>query len=187
MATATEHFIKEVLSTIYTRSRSNMPGGSINSIMTHRFKKQLRREGEAVSRGDLARAPASGLLPVEVKEAVSRKPLGVHDLRLALTIGDCGLGQFPSIVGRIMNGYRVGEWEEDQKRTGEDEAAEREEEEKRRERLAHTNGNGVNGTNGTVDDEEMEEEDEDWGWEGGSIADRNQLSTLLDDCLAIGQ
>ncbi|MCJ1413760.1 transcriptional coactivator hfi1/ADA1 [Xylographa parallela] len=188
MATATEHFIKEVLSTVYTRTRSNMPGGSVNSILTHRFKKQLRKEEEAASRGDLVRAPGSGLLPVEVKEAAARKPLGMHDLRFALELGDCGLGQFPVIVGKVMNGDPEGQWEEYQKRKRDDEEAEKLEEESRRARLAHINGNGVNGihgTNGALDDE-MDDEDESWGWEGGSAADRMQLNALLDDCLAVG-
>ncbi|MCJ1436916.1 transcriptional coactivator hfi1/ADA1 [Xylographa pallens] len=188
MATATEHFIKEVLSTVYTRTRSNMPGGSVNSILTHRFKKQLRKEEEAASRAELVRAPGSGLLPVEVKEAATRKPLGMHDLRFALELGDCGLGQFPVIVGKVMNGDPEGQWEEYQKRKRDDEGAEKLEEERRRERLAHINGNGVNGihgTNGALDDE-MDDEDESWGWEGGSAADRMQLNALLDECLAVG-
>ncbi|MCJ1317330.1 transcriptional coactivator hfi1/ADA1 [Xylographa vitiligo] len=188
MATATEQFIKEVLSTVYTRTRSNMPGGSVNSILTHRFKKQLRKEEEAAGRGELVRAPGSGLLPVEVKEAAARKPLGMHDLRFALELGDCGLGQFPVIVGKVMNGNPEGQWEEYQKRNRGDEEAEQMEEEKRRERLAHLNGNGVNGihgTNGTPDDE-MDDEDESWGWEGGSATDRMQLNALLDECLAVG-
>ena len=188
MATATEHFIKEVLSTVYTRTRSNMPGGSVNSILTHRFKTQLRKEEEAASRGDLVRAPGSGLLPVEVKEAAARKPLGMHDLRFALELGDCGLGQFPIIVGKVMNGNPEGQWEEYQKRKREDEEADRREEEMRRERLAHLNGNSVNGTHGTngAPDDDLDDEDETWGWEGGSAADRMQLNALLDECLAVG-
>ncbi|MCJ1473389.1 transcriptional coactivator hfi1/ADA1 [Lambiella insularis] len=187
MATATENFIKEVLSAIYTRTRSNMPGGSVNSILTNRFKKQLLREDESACRGDLARTPGSGLLPTEVKEAASRMPLGMHDLRLALTIGDCGLGQFPNIIGKVMNGFHEGEWEEYQKRKREDEAAETVEEEKRRERRIQDNKEGTNGANGVIEDDDMGDEDEDWGWEGGSSADRNQLNALLDECLATGQ
>ena len=189
MATATEHFIKEVLSTVYTRTRSNMPGGSVNSILTHRFKKQLWKEEEAANRGELVRAPGSGLLPVEVKEAAARRPLGMHDLRFALELGDCGLGQFPVIVAKIMNGNPEGQWEEYQKRKQADERAEKQEEEKRKERLVHTNGHGVNGinvTNGAFEDDEIEDEDEGWGWEGGSAADRMQLNALLDECLAVG-
>ena len=188
MATATEQFIKEVLSNIYTRTRSNMPGGSVNSIMTSRYKKQVRQEAEAAERGELVRAPGSGLLPVEVKEAANRKPLGMHDLRLATEIGDCGLGQFPIIVGRVMNGRQEGEWEEYHARKREDEAWKQEEEERARERLAKVNGmaHGVNGLHG-LDDEFEEDEDDDFGWEGGSARDRAQLNALLDECLAIGQ
>ena len=202
MATATEHFIKEVLSSIYTRTRSNMPSGSVNSIMTNRFKKQLRREEEAVKRGEIVRGLGTGLLPVEVKEAAGRKPVGMHDLRLALEVGDCGLGQFPFTLGKVMNGYQEGELEEyavKRKRDREMERKEAEvkrvrEEKMRAEKLKelHNLVNGVNGMNGTVtngihEDEPMDEDDEDWGWEGGSAADRLQLNSLLDDCLAYGQ
>ena len=188
MATATEHFLKEVLSTMFTRTRSNMPGGSVNSVLTHRFRKQFLYEGTAVEKGELVRAPGTGLLPVEIKEAQVRMPLGMCDLRLALEVGDMGgLGQFPAVVGKVRNGYREGEWEEYQRRKREDERVEREEEETRRERLTKMNGTGVNGTNGFLDDEEPEDEDEDWGWEGGSMADRAQLNMLLDECLAVGQ
>lgn len=187
VATATEHFIKEVLSTVYTRTRSNMPGGSVNSVLTHRFKKQYMLEEAAVERGELVRAPGSWLLPVELKEAATRQPLAMHDLRLALEVGDCGLGQFPIVIGKIMNGPQEGWFEEFLVRTKEDEAREQEQERMRRERLARINGNGINGVNGAQDDELEEDEDEDWGWEGGSAHDRAQLNALLDECLAIGQ
>ena len=160
----------------------------MNSIMTYRFKKQLRQEAEAADRGEIVRAPGSGLLPVEVKEAASRKPLGMGDLRLAIQIGGCGLGQFPIIVGKIMNGPLEGEWEEYHARKKEDEARKREEEQRTRERLAKVNGmvQGINGHHG-LDDEFEEDEDEDYGWEGGSARDRAQLNALLDECLANGQ
>ena len=202
MATATEHFIKEVLSSIYTRTRSNMPSGSVNSIMTNRFKKQLRREEEAVKRGEIVRGLGSGLLPVEVKEAASRKPVGMHDLRLALEVGDCGLGQFPFTLGKVMNGYQEGELEEyavKRKRDWEAERKEAELKKTREEKLKaeklrelHNMVNGVNGinsivTNGIHEDEPMDDDDEDWGWEGGRAADRLQLNSLLDECLAFGQ
>jgi len=186
MATATEHFIKEVLSTVYTRTRSNMPGGSVNSVLTHRFKKQYLLEEAAAERGELVRAPGSGLLPVELKEAATRQPLGIHDLRLALEVGDCGLGQFPVIIGRIINGPQEGWFEEFLARTKENEAWESEQERTKMERLARINGNGVNGVHAAQDDEMEEDEDEDWGWEGGSAHDRAQLNFLLDECLAIG-
>ena len=187
LATATEHFIKEVLSTVYTRTRSNMPGGSVNSVLTHRFKKQYLLEEAAAERGELVRAPGSGLLPVEIKEAAMRQPLAMHDLRLALEVGDCGLGQFPVVIGKVMNGPQEGWFEEFLARTKEDEAWRMKVEQTKRDRLARISGNSVHGVNGAQDHEIEEDEDEDWGWEGGSAHDRGQLNALLDECLAIGQ
>jgi transcriptional coactivator HFI1/ADA1 len=187
MAIATEQYIKEVLSSVYTRTRSDMPGGSVNSILTYRFKKQRRREEAAAQRGELVRAPGTGLLPVEVKEAANRKPLGMHDIRLALDDGDCGLGQFPFIIGRVMNGPQEGEWQAYQARKREDEAWRREEEEKERQRKAQLHAHGMNGVNGAIVDEMEDDEDGDWGWDGGSANDRSLLAGLLDECLTVGE
>lgn len=189
LATATEHFIKETLSSIYSRTRSNMPGGSVNGVMTHRYKRNLRREEEAFEKGDLVRAPVTGLLPVEMKESANRKPLGTHDLRLALELGDCGLGQFPMVVGKVMNGYREGELEAYQARSVANELRVKKEAviKKKREDLIRSLAVNSNGSNVTCDDEPSVDDDEDLGWEGGNATDRLHLGSLLDDCLAIGQ
>ncbi|KAI9875460.1 MAG: hypothetical protein M1830_008456 [Pleopsidium flavum] len=177
MATATETFVKEVLSGIFGRTRSNVPAGSNSGIMTKRYKRQLEREEEGWLRGEVARSAGNGMLPVEMKEANGRRPLGMSDLRLALEIGDCKLGQMPLVVERLMGGYLEGELEEDR----------RKEEQFVEEPRAKTNGvegrNEVDGVNG----DEPSIDESDWGWEGGGAADRERLHSLLDDCLAIGQ
>lgn len=118
VSAATESFIKEVLTSIFSRTRSNGPGdsgsagfGSTSSwIQTYKYKKQLSREEDAVMRGEVAR-DKSGLLPIESKAAGERGPLGVADLHLALDIADCGMSQFPIMVRSMLNGYRDGELE----------------------------------------------------------------------------
>ena len=219
MATATEQFIKEVLSSVYNRTRSNMPGGSVNSILTHRFKKQLQGEEDGFSRGEVSRVSGTGLLPIEVKEASTRQALGMHDLKLAMDVGDVGLGQFPLTMAKVMHAYDEGQYEsyqelriQDERQLVEQEAVEK----RRREKLkvvvdgeadVKINGiNGVNGINGNaingitsinsnngainllhgIAPYEDEDEDDDMGWEGGSVASRALLNSSLEDCLAIG-
>ena len=180
LATATEQFIKEILSSIYSRTRSNIPSSSGNGIMTHRYRRQLEKEEEALLKGDLFRGQGNGMLPVEVKEATGRRPLGMSDLRLALEVGDCGLGQMPTVVQKVMGGYLEGELEDYGREEGEDG--------QRGGLTEHTNGvkvitNGVNEVHG----EEPSIDESDWGWEGGGPTDREKLNSLLDECLAIGQ
>lgn len=118
MSIATETFIKEVLSSIFSRTRSNGPGDSGNAgfgpgsgwIQTHRYRRQLAREEEAFQRGEVAR-DKSGLLPVEAKAASERGPLGIADMRLAMEMGDCGMANFPTIARGIIYSYREGELE----------------------------------------------------------------------------
>lgn len=118
VSAATESFIKEVLTSIFSRTRSNGPGdsgsagfGSTSSwIQTHKYKRQLSREEDAVMRGEVTR-DKGGLLPIESKAAGERGPLGIADLHLALDIADCGMSQFPVMVRSLLNGYRDGELE----------------------------------------------------------------------------
>lgn len=106
-----------------------------------------------------------------------RRTMGMSDLRLALEIGDCGLGQMPFVVQRAIGGYLEGELEDYLREGVEEELVE--------------NGamNGVelsNGANGVHADESLID-DSDWGWEGGGAADREALNSLLSECLDIGQ
>ncbi len=176
MSNATETFVKEVLSGIFGRTRSNVPAGSNSGIMTKRYKRQLEREEDGWLRGAVTRSAGNGMLPVEMKEAFSRRPLGMSDLRLALEIGDCALGQMPLVVERVMGGYFEGELEEERKRK----------------REVHVEEAPRPKTDGLMDvdapnGEEPSIDESDWGWEGGGGADRERLSSLLDNCLSIGQ
>lgn len=118
VSAATEQFIKEVVGSIFSRTRSNGPGesgsagfGSASAwIQTHKYKKQLSKEEEAAQRGEATRDKC-GLLPVESKAASERGPLAMGDLHLALDVSDCGMAQFPVLVKGLLNNYRDGELE----------------------------------------------------------------------------
>jgi transcriptional coactivator HFI1/ADA1 len=188
MSVATETFIKEVLSSIFSKTRSNGPGasgsagtgGGASWIQTNKYKAQLEREEEAALRSEIQR-DKSGLLPIEAKAASERGPLGMADVRTALELGDCFLGQTQTVMQQILLGYREGEvdsWEEYSwpeshvKILGEDTNAD----------IEMGGMNGVNGVNGHTYD--MDESD--CGWEGADTEDKSALDSLLDSCLAIG-
>ncbi|CAL3967546.1 hypothetical protein PZA11_003817 [Diplocarpon coronariae] len=186
MSTATETFIKEVLSSVFSKTRSNGPGASGSAgtgggsswVQTHRYRAQLQREEESSMRGELQR-DKSGLLPIEAKAASERAPLGMADVRTALELGDCGLGQMPVVVQQIMMGYREGEveswndcsWPDTHPRVvGEDVDFDIE--------MGGMNGSSANGHGYEMDVD-------DWGWEGGEVEDKVSLDSLLDSCLQI--
>jgi len=194
MSVATETFIKEVLSHIFSKTRSNGPGalGSAGTgggsawVQTHKYRKQLEREEESWMRNEVLR-DKNGLLPTEARAASERGPLGMADVRTALEISDCGLGQMPVVVQQIMFGYREGELEDwnEYSRLGpqgriitEDEDGDIE-----------MGGISINGlTNGikTHEVDEIMTDVDEWGWEGSEYQDRVGLDSVLDSCLAIG-
>ncbi|KAH8704729.1 transcriptional regulator of RNA polII, SAGA, subunit-domain-containing protein [Talaromyces proteolyticus] len=166
MAIATETYVKEVLSSVFSRTRHNGPSGTINGMVTRKYRRQLEREELAFARGEIAKDIASGLLPAEAREASIRQPLGVRDLKLSLTLGGALLGQMPLLIDHIMSAYdedeleaeRQGYIEELQTKTEDDD--------------------------GVPSADEMDI-DEEWGWEGGTGVEREQLGSLLDECLAL--
>ncbi|KAE8350267.1 WD40 repeat-like protein [Aspergillus coremiiformis] len=168
MATATETFVKEVLSVVFSRTRSNGPSGTINGMMMRKYRQQLEREELAYTRGEIVKDGATGLLPVEAKEASVRKPLGARDLRLALEIGGGVLSHMPLIVDQIMGGYLEDELETDKQDRG-DEVLE----------IPNDNTNLKNPTNSVETDEG------EIGWEGATVADQEHLGSLLDECLSM--
>ncbi|ODH47439.1 hypothetical protein GX48_06475 [Paracoccidioides brasiliensis] len=168
MSIATENFVKEFLSTVFSRTRLNGPSGTINGTMTRKYRRQLEREEMAFTRGELVKHSTSGFLPVEAKEASTRQALGVPDLRLALELGGGLLGHMPLVVDEILGGYVEEELE-----------AERQD---YMESISQISNN-VNGVDGFSD--EMDTDEADWDWDGASSKDRMQLANLLDDCLSM--
>lgn len=119
VSAATENYVKEFLTSVFSRTRSNGPGesgsagfGSGSSwVQTHKYKKLLSREEDAAQRGEITRDKC-GLLPVESKAASERGPLSMGDLHIALDIADCGTAHFPVFTRGLMNKYRDGELEQ---------------------------------------------------------------------------
>ena len=182
IATATEQFMKTLVGSVLSKTRSNITGASgAHSISTRRFRHQLLREETLWSKGELSRSAVGNLLPIEIKEASGRRPLGLGDVRLALDVGgDRPFGQMPTVVQNIMSSWPEGVlegWgrhpehmdveEDEMDRTGP------------RTNGVLTNGVHINGISNV--------DNEGWGWEGGAAKDRQNLMSLLDDCLTIGQ
>ena len=192
ISVATESFIKEVLSSIFSRTRSNGPGESGSAgfgnnaswVQTHKYKRQLAKEEEAALQGEITR-DKGGLLPIESKAASERGPLGMADLRLALEMGDCGLSQFPIISKQILYNYREGELENWDDYTWLDV------------RESSVDKGGITATTATNGDQkqilpngidhadQMDIDEEIW-WEGAEEQDMDFLDGVLDSCLAVG-
>lgn len=168
MAIATETFVKEVLSAVFSRTRSNGPSGTINGMMMRKYRQLLEREELAYTRGEISKDTATGLLPIEAKEASVRRPLGVRDLRLTLELGGGVLGHMPLIIDQIMGGYFEDELETEKQDRLENGVSEHQE------------------IKAPKDEMDLDEADDSLSdWEGGAGADREQLSSLLDECLSM--
>ncbi|RFN45174.1 transcriptional coactivator hfi1/ada1 [Fusarium flagelliforme] len=189
MSVAVETFIKEVLTQVFSRTRSNGPGESGSAgfgvgttwIQTHKYKQQLEYEEEAAARGEIGR-DKGGLLPIESRAASERGPLGMSDLRLSLEMADSGMAQFPVLMTQVIYGYREGELENWEDYTWVDDQPPQ--------YYAHErHGLDVNGgqiyelQNGNPD--AMDIDTETW-WEGAESHDADMLDGVLDSCLAAG-
>ncbi|KAI2640131.1 transcriptional regulator of RNA polII, SAGA, subunit-domain-containing protein [Xylaria nigripes] len=191
MTVATETFVKEFLSTVFSRTRSNGPGDSgstgfgagVGWIQTYKYRRQLRKEEVALKRGELSR-DKSGLLPIEAKAASERPPLGMADLRLALEIGDCGISSFPTIRQSVLHHYRDGELEHYGNHTymfGYTPS--------RVDEVAAPNGIDGNHAGGSLTNGEeadpMDLDEEESTWPGTGAQDMQALNNVLDGLLAI--
>ncbi|PHH89050.1 hypothetical protein CDD83_6718 [Cordyceps sp. RAO-2017] len=183
MSVAVDTFIKEILTQIFSRTRSNGPGDSGSAgfgigttwIQTHKYQRQLCLEEEGALRGEVTR-DKSGLLPVEAKAACERGPLGMADLRLALEMSETGMAQFPVLMTQVLFGYREGElenWNDYTWMNGE--APEAEE--------LHEAAKDRWLPNGHSDAMDV---DSDAWWDGAEHQDVDMLDGILDSCLAVG-
>ncbi|KAI1177192.1 transcriptional regulator of RNA polII, SAGA, subunit-domain-containing protein [Nemania sp. FL0916] len=191
MTAATETHIKEFLSTVFSRTRSNGPGESGSAgfgagaawVQTHDYRRQLKKEEAALKRGELSR-DKSGLLPIEAKAASERPPLGMADLRLALEIGDCGISSLPTIRQSVWHNYRDGELDHYNNYTYipgytpsriDEEPAPNE-----------VNGGHSGGmANGASAPDAMDIDEEESLWAGTGLQDMQTLDSVLDGLLAI--
>ncbi|KAJ3477195.1 hypothetical protein NLG97_g8901 [Lecanicillium saksenae] len=183
MSIATEAFIKEMLTQVFARTRSNGPGDSGSAgygvgtqwIQTHNYKYQLHLEEEAAHRGELSRDKA-GLLPVEARAAGEQGPLSMADVRVALEIADSSMSQFPVLMRQILCGYREGELENWNDHTYIDSYEPGHVEEL-------TNGYDTSALGNGADAMDIDTEN---GWEGADDNDMDMLDGMLDSCLAVG-
>lgn len=134
-------------------------------------------------RGELSRDKA-GMLPIEAKAAGDRPPLGMADLRLAMEIGDCGMGNFPIATKSVIYGYREGELEHWSDYSWVDDHKPLESVDIDMGGVTTTNPNNAPLTNGVLHSEPMDV-DEQWGWEGTESMDLQSLDNVLDSCLAV--
>ncbi|KAJ4151074.1 hypothetical protein LMH87_011791 [Akanthomyces muscarius] len=183
MSIATDAFIKEMLTQVFARTRSNGPGDSGSAgygvgtqwIQTHNYKRQLHLEEEAAHRGELSRDKA-GFLPVEARAAGEQGPLCMADVRVALEIADSSMSQFPILMRQILCGYREGELENWNDHAWID---------------GYEPGHVDELTNGydssvLVNGMDPMDIDMEIGWEGAEDSDTDMLDGMLDGCLAVG-
>ena len=186
MTVATETFIKEALTQIFSRTRCNGPGEAGSAgfgvgttwVQTYGYGKQLHAEEDAAQHGKLTR-DKNGLLPIESKAASEREALSMADMRLALEIGDSGMATFPTIMAQIMYGYREGELERWEDYTY---AHDRAPEATSDDWTAELNGAEVQDLPNGIDPMDIDNEPP-W-WDGAENNDQDMLDGLLDSCLA---
>ena len=98
MATAAEMFVKDVVGSIISLTRNNSINASPRNVLDvrngkiHSVNKSLR-DGIQERR----EAPPSG-----------PTPLGISDLRVALSITSCSLGSMPDIITDVLGGWPEG-------------------------------------------------------------------------------
>jgi transcriptional coactivator HFI1/ADA1 len=171
MTVAAETFLKEQLSDMMRRVRSN----GQNFVKTAQHRKMIRKEEDAYDRGEVQKN-AYGLLPIEVEIESRRKPFNREDLRLAALMGNSYLAQSRIIHERVINAPFVEEEysEEDEMDLNDAEKGKH-----------AVNGTMINGFHRSTG-EYLASEESDWGWNGGGGNDRGALDGEFDDVLAIG-
>ncbi|THY65349.1 putative transcriptional co-activator [Aureobasidium pullulans] len=159
---ATETFIKEKLTAWFSTTRSNAPGDL--GPITAKFRAQMRREEEAIDRGQLGRS-AAGFLPCEQEALTRREPLSLDEVRMSLRLDDTRLRLDPFLGEEIM-----GDVEMEMVDTP----------------MALTNGDHHEplDTKEADGDAMMTDDDDLGGWEGATAADRDSLFSVLDSVLA---
>jgi hypothetical protein len=131
-------------------------------MMKRSYKQQLEREELAFTRGEIAKDGATGLLPVEAREASTRSSLGVRDLRLSLELGTGVLSHMPLLIDQIMGGHLEDELEAHKQDRTE-----------------------IDDTKPANVVDEMDLDEADLGWEGATLGDHDRLGALLDECLSM--
>lgn len=160
--TAAEMYVKEVLATLFSVSRSNGEG----MVQTRRYRKQLRREEQMEDRGETQRNNL-GLLPVEADAVTRREPLAIEDLRLSVRL-DGGRMRDRFLADRVLGDTYM--------------------DLDVNERNAEVVNLRINGhaKPEREDVDAMDIDSGDWGWQGAGMGERNALMDVLAGALAVG-
>lgn len=168
------------MGSILVRTRSNIGHVNLSGIRTAPSSSSSTTYTSAKTKRKRERETATTVAEKEKERAAemdrwARRPLNMGDLKFALQRGDVGFAASKAVVGRVLSGWEEGVLEGWNTYDTSDE-------EEGDERWGNGAANGLL-TNGVY----PEEPDDGWGWEGGGKADRMQLHSLLDECLAFGQ
>lgn len=170
---AAEAYLKDYLGGIFHRTRSNGPvleNGLGGGIQTAGYKKQLARENADFKAGHVQKSRDTGLLPVEAREANTRRPLAIADMKAAQSVVKGLFNGMPLIGVQVFEASNESEQEEWRS----ERAAEHTYLEQRGYPLASEQN-----------DDGMDIDEDDYGWAGASSGDKEALGSLLEDCLAI--
>ena len=167
--------IKNILHDAFNRVRVNGPtydNGHAGGPMTAAYNRQVLREDTLVKAGKLLRSRDDDLLPVESKEAQSRRPLGLSDIKLASKVGPTFWNGKPLVGLSLENTIfdnDIDEWYAQQ--------------------IEEPEVNGlVNGhdVESSEDEMDLDDDDDDFGWAGAGAADQAAMRSILGDCLTAG-
>ena len=172
MNVATENYVKELISNILVRIRSN----GDHYVKTATYRQQLQREEDAWLQGGVTRS-SGGLLPVEVVASEARHPLALDDMRLALCLGDAYIGQSPLMTEKIASGDCVKG--EEARTTPENQYSGEAAISSQNRAASPSAANRL-----TAEDQAIASFVHDWP--GGMFSDRQALNVVLDDCLTVG-
>jgi transcriptional coactivator HFI1/ADA1 len=182
VAVATETYVKDLLSSVFNRTRANGPkydNGAAGGVSTSGYLRQLEREEYDFHSGKIQKGRDSGLLPVENREAVARRPIGIGDLKVAGGVGRGLWNGMPLIGSRVAEAAfdnELDDWMEEKRLLEEAAAA----------AIAAKNQHPPAASSvGEPPLDDMDVDDDEYGWAGGGAADREALGSLLEDCLSI--
>lgn len=182
VAVATETYVKDLLSSVFNRTRANGPkydNGAAGGVSTSAYLRQLEREEDDFRNGKIQKGRDSGLLPVENREAIGRRPIGLGDLKVAGGVGRGLWNGMPLIGSRIAEAAfenELDDWMEERRALEAAAAAAK---------IQHSRARGGVRVVEEPAADEMDVDDDDFGWQGGGSADREALGSLLEDCLSI--
>ena len=202
LTTATETFIKSILADVLSSQRSNISHSAVggNVILTGKYKRDMIREEDSRKRRKLHHRSRNSFAAAESSEGW--KALNLADLKSCWEIGGGGVALMGAGVKGIVGGWEEGVlegWARPKPDPPPDQlplsngvngniAHGLDDSHKRNKRVQpQVNGIITNGAHTAGPLSAMAIDEQDWGWEGGSRADRERLNDLLDECLAAGQ